>query len=147
MDLWWSLYVLCIYHIAGRSLYVPCIYRMAGGSLYVPCIYHMAGGSHCRWLRSLLLCLCDVFRELISLPAEWVTPPADTMLLNVTQAKPRQYLSACPALLTYVLYYLPTYFAWLLQHSAKTYRLTPFFPACNIQAGTQLNHLFQSALT
>ena len=67
MYLWWS---LCTLHLLGCT----------SGGVYVPCIYwdvplvefmylaftRMSGESYRRRLRSLLLCLRDVFRALIN---------------------------------------------------------------------------------
>ena len=41
------------------------------GGVCVPCITRMPGESYCRWLRSSLLCSCDVFQALINSLACW----------------------------------------------------------------------------
>ena len=96
MYLWWS---LCTLYTSG-GVYLPCIPLVefiylvylwwslftlyTSGAVYVPCIplvefmclvfTPMPGESCCRRLRSLLLCLCDVFRALVnSLLCSFVT--------------------------------------------------------------------------
>ena len=99
----WNLCTLylraCQVTVTAGGIYVPCIYAHARWqSLQVEFMYlvftRMPGDSHCRWLRSLLLCLCDIFRALrelsmcvdiprnISFLHAWLASPPAVWLLN-----------------------------------------------------------------
>ena len=94
-----GVYGPCIWGCNSCGIYVPCIYAHARWqSLQVEFMYlvftRMPGDSHCRWLRSLLLCLCDIFRALrelsmcvdiprnISFLHAWLASPPAVWLLN-----------------------------------------------------------------
>ena len=69
------------YKVHHGGFNVTCIYSHARWvtvddssypRVYVPCISRIPGENYCRRLRSLLLCLCDIFRMLINSLVRWL---------------------------------------------------------------------------
>ena len=91
MYIWWS---LCTLYLLARQVRVTTATGCTSGGVYVPCIYSDAQWELHRWLRSLLLCLSDIFWVLWHLVASCEdVPQVEFMYLVFTRMPGESYHS------------------------------------------------------